>query len=102
MSYYICMTNTEDKEHTEKENATKALALQLQQSLAPLDNDDNPIATLRNQMQILNQICNRMLADADDRYDKLIQYNLALRAQNQYRQTLLAMEALEAQGRKDV
>jgi len=94
------MTNTTHTDPTETQ--AKALALQLQQSLTPLDGDDNPIDTLRNQMRILHQICNRMLADADDRYDKLIQYNLALRAQNQYRQTLLAMEALEAQGREDL
>ena len=94
------MTDTLHKDPTEKH--AKALALSLQQSLVPLDAAENPTETLRQQMRILHQICNRMLADADDRYDKLIQYNLALRAQNQYRQTLLAMEALDAQGRKDL
>jgi len=78
---------------------TKALATQLQQSLVPIDEDDNPIDTLRNQMKILHQITNRMLADADSRCDKLIQYNLALKAQNQYRKTLMTIEDLAARGR---
>lgn len=78
---------------------TQELATQLRQSLVPIDDDDSPIDTLRNQMKILHQITNRMLADADKRSDKLIQYNLALKAQNQYRKTLLTVEDLNARGR---
>lgn len=80
----------------------QTLRQQLQQSLVPLDSEADPTDILRQQMRVLHHICNRMLADADGKYDQLVQYNLALRAQNQYRQTLLALEALESQGRKDL
>lgn len=92
-----------DTPHTNTKHQLQTLSEQLQQSLTPLADDDSPTDILRNQMRILHHICNRMLVDADRKYEnQLMQYNLALRAQNQYRQTLLAIEALDAQGRKDI
>ena len=98
MSYNYLMTNTP---HTDTKNHTQTLSERLQQSLIPLEDDAEQTDILRNQMRVLHHICNRMLVDADRKYEnQLMQYNLALRAQNQYRQTLMAIEALNAQGRK--
>ncbi len=100
------MNRDEHKKIIEETRKTKAKALeiagQLQQSLVTIEEDDNPKDILRHQMGLLHQITNRMLADADNHFVKMHQYNLALRAQNQYRQTLLALEALEKQGRKNL
>lgn len=63
--------------------------------------DDDEIEKMKIQAGILDKIMLRMLEDADERYyDRLIQYGLALRAQNQYRQTVQTIDTLNLRAAK--
>lgn len=70
-----------------KNETKETLCAHLQELIArpPEDADETQ---LRQQNDVLNSIFKRMLSDADSRYDYLIQYSLALRAQNQFVRTL--------------
>lgn len=85
------MSNISKKDRQEELAALKA---RLQKSIQTESNSTR-YQSLQEQMDVLNLIFKRMLADADQKYDALIQYGLALRAQNQFRQTLQMAEQIE-------
>ena len=47
---------------------------------------------LEHQMDVLNTLFMRLLANADQQWDAQSQFGLALKAQNQYRKTLQTLE----------
>lgn len=53
-----------------------------------------PEAALARHAEVLDRIFCRLLSDADKRYDVLLAYNLALRAQNQHRRTLQLLKSI--------
>ena len=52
------------------------------------------------QAQVLDKILLRMLADAEESQYTMAQFAIALRAQNQYRQTIIAADTLERRAAK--
>ena len=77
-----------------------SLHSELQEILSNVHGDDE-IDNLKKQARVLNKVMLHMLSDADERYDRLIQYGLALRAQNQYRQTVQTVDTLNRRAEKE-
>ena len=59
------------------------------------------IRTLQKQILALDKVFQRLLSDADNKYDMLLQYSVALRAQNQYRYTVEALNSLKKEEEED-
>jgi hypothetical protein len=78
------------------------LELGIELSGAVPDTEYPDINKLQKQTQLLDKIMLRMLSNADYNGDTdLTQYSIALRAQNQYHQTLLAKNVLERREEKE-
>ena len=84
-----------------KENLD-SLHSELQEILSNVHGDDE-IENLKKQAKVLNKVMLRMLSDADEQYSNMvhIQYGLALRAQNQYRQTVQTIDTLNRRAEKE-
>jgi|GEM_PF-4518977 len=95
-----------DITNTQKETPKQRLKANLDnlhnqlQECTPDVRGDNEIEHLKEQARVLNKVMLRMLSDADERYDMLIQYGLALRAQNQFRQTVQTVDTLNRREEK--
>ena len=91
-----------------KETAKQLLRKELS-SLSKELNEASPnaqgsdIDKLRKHNQILDRLMLRMLSNADNNYYiNLKQYSMALRAQNQYRQTVMATDVLKQREEKEI
>ena len=73
---------------------------ELQETLSDIHGNDE-IENLKKQASVLNKVMLHMLSDADERCGRLIQYGLALRAQNQYRQTVQTVDTLGRRAEKE-
>jgi len=83
--------------HTHKnlpqKNTLSDIKQKLQDSLACGEESDSA-EILNQQSEMLDYVFRRLLSDADKKYDALLQYGLALRAQNQYRKTRQAIDQI--------
>lgn len=73
------------------------LRANMESALTSPSKGGDPAAELEKQMDVLNSIFMRLLADADDKWDMQSQYALALRAQNQFRKTFQVTESVKKQ-----